>query len=1492
MAELDLGAAQPTAAAFPPSSGVDLGPATPDDAEIDHTGFIERVDRGSRFSRLWDAFKGGASEGYGDSPLGIDPSGEAQKYLQEHGIFHDPANAKFGDSLRMGAEAVAKPVAAFADLVGRVVAAGGNGLADALNEDQKVAYEQVGAQVPTNQQVGPALKSGLEWALTDMESPLVRTTQKPDGRVVDEPVGGLAKDQDFQNVSRLITPADEAIPGAVTGEIGTGYERPVANGNSITKEGSLKQIATGAMDMPTGDELTEAHQDIKSAEQSDLAEAFNGDAKKAAEFHRLMDADYLSASGRGRLEALRGEAKDIPERVYEDRYALKDLAPTFRDLEQNPDKADHIVNRYLSDLPPGDRPANRWTTTQASAMAVVRKAAQEVVKSGNSPAEFTQAVLKRYTSQFSDPQDAQFMAEQLKSAMSGRPKGLPAPEAPAPVPEAPQVPYAERAQRTSDKLKSLYQEYNIHPSEVLSDVQSDPTLAAHLNSDSPILPPRYTGMDPEAIKAEQIVEARGEPPLADGMVRLYHGHNGDIAPEDFEGKTDFTTDKRYARGYANKSGDKAAISYVDIPSTDPRVTPEWEDQGLKQGFHFTFKMDAEEAKQRGFKWLDTVETPGSPKGIAGNSDNLNEALQTRTSWPQTPDEIKPPTRSAGWGQHIGDIIDRAGLGDITNDLQRAISPMAMRDASTTARSTAKDFANAMRVQRWDWQRLHTALTEEFSPDELKDMWNKADEDLVATQKGEKGEGLSSLPARQQGTVQALQRSAAEAWKDAKSVGMVKGEGLGEGYVPRKVLFDYGTSEPGLFRNSLDALGRNLKTSTANILKRKYLTTEETEAAAQNVNSSGKVVRDIRTLPLVTSKLNEAVAGRKLINAIRDAGEATTPEGAESTVYEGAKPSNNFFTIDGHPAFTTWKPRFKDGKTVRDADGNIVFDKTPLYVRKDFEGPLRAVLSQNEGLAYRAIMDMKARSTQAIMYSPLLHNAVIAGRVLPAMGGNPIATARLYMKGAVVRANPEMMREAIANGLAPIGRGGGAADWAKTLTDPQMKPGRSLTSQILSYIPGLFDKGAGDAVKRAVDIAGEFWHNTLLWNRVADMQAGIYDHYIQDAMQAGIPRDAAAKTAAHLANRYAGSIPMEALSQNSRKIANVLLFSRSFTMGTVGSIKDAFTGMPRDVLAQIERDQGTQMMLQTKSYAQRKALGIVAADIALLYAGGSITQSTINVIRGDSTIGEEGQGYADRFSETMKRMEANPMEFFNPLAIPNGVASNSENEPGREHHILTGYQSDGTAVYSKNPTGKTAEDMIGWMTKPAQTLYNKLSTFARPTWDTVTNQDFAGRHIYDPNPQVPEDYMRNIGKVVLHYMAAQVPEGSFEAAGDLLFGTPTDDEKHIDTLKIVGPLVGLMFSPGAPGGPAAGEYFKAQEQNKYAMEQALPQAKKAIKEGRIDEAHELMDKANINPKLQKFFVETTLNPETRFARKAFKQYMNGLPEEQQERLNRQLEQSEK
>jgi hypothetical protein len=60
--------------------------------------------------------------------------------------------------------------------------------------------------------------------------------------------------------------------------------------------------------------------------------------------------------------------------------------------------------------------------------------------------------------------------------------------------------------------------------------------------------------------------------------------------------------------------------------------------------------------------------------------------------------------------------------------------------------------------------------------------------------------------------------------------------------------------------------------------RLHMTVEETEAAAKaKYGADAYVARDIRALPLATAQLEDAVAGRTLINNIKDYGKSTGAE---------------------------------------------------------------------------------------------------------------------------------------------------------------------------------------------------------------------------------------------------------------------------------------------------------------------------------------------------------------------------------------------------------------------------------------------------------------------------------------------------------------------------------------------------------------------------------------------------------------------------------------
>jgi hypothetical protein len=954
-----------------------------------------------------------------------------------------------------------------------------------------------------------------------------------------------------------------------------------------------------------------------------------------------------------------------------------------------------------------------------------------------------------------------------------------------------------------------------------------------------------------------------------------------------------------------------------------------------------------EAERRGGTDIPSIDITPQMRGETMRGQPLFS--MRRTPEPEIP--ANPRDATPEQVQSLGQLVLAKPvefMDTVIRDVQMWAAPMAV--GTPEARASAKDFANVMRLARWHAGQIIRDINDEFSPAEQTAMWDRADEESVARQRGlsTEGIGLSQLTLRQREVVEGLQRDAQQAWQAAMDQGMVEGEGL-PSYVPR-ILAEM--TEAGVTRlktegvpGDLHGMGANLRTSSPHLRERKYETVAETEVAARaKFGGNAHVIRNINTLPLATLSLREAVAGRAFVNKIKEIGEMA----ADPTVSEGIEPQDGrrWFTID-HPSLKTWKPRLEKNEEsgkyeiVKDEAGNPVFDKVPIYVRADFEGPMRAILSMKSGALYNASMNMKGRVMTAIMYSPLIHNGVEWGRALPAMPGK-VLTFRVYTEGNAARSglpykgmpshiakslsggfkgvprDYTQMQQAINDGMVPIGHGGQFQDITSAVTLPNVAPGRSFTAKLLSAVPGLFDRVAGTgmspAIRRAIDRLGDLWHNTLLWDRVADLQMGLYVNMKRNLIAQGKDPLTAGRVAAHFANRYAGALPIEAMGHMSRKIANTVMFSRSFTVGNWGAMKDAvggaFTrpwnvaaraagrpdliahdvgGLPRDVQAQILRDSGAEALKSIRSYARRKALAIIAVDIALLYAVNSILQSAIQAISGQSDLDEEEKGYVDRFRGLLANVQDDPTNLLRPFGMAQSLTPNAWNEPDKQDRVFAGFDQDGTAIYLRPPTGKVGEEFIGW-TNPWTMMSKKLSPEIKPLTDIYNNDLGFGRKVYDPYDESVGGWMKAIGASVMHIMAAQLPTASLEALGRMTgvskaIGYDTAPPTRMDTLKTLGPLAGVTFSSGAPGGPAVGEMYQNQEEQRFRVQQAMPGIRAQIRDGDTAGAVHAMTELNVPPGLIKYYIRTTLHPETRLSGRALRDFMRQANAEEKARMDR-------
>jgi hypothetical protein len=284
----------------------------------------------------------------------------------------------------------------------------------------------------------------------------------------------------------------------------------------------------------------------------------------------------------------------------------------------------------------------------------------------------------------------------------------------------------------------------------------------------------------------------------------------------------------------------------------------------------------------------------------------------------------------------------------------------------------------------------------------------------------------------------------------------------------------------------------------------------------------------------------------------------------------------------------------------------------------------------------------------------------------------------------------------------------------------------------------------------------------------------------------------------------------------------------------------------------------------------------------MYLGNSLLQSGLNVMKGDKTLDQESQGYADRLSAALQRVRDHPLSLLQPLDLAQSLSSTAEHEPGKQDRILVGHTKDGTAIYARNPVGKIGEEFTGYLSGPLDMLRRKLGTIARPGWQLLANDKGFGRKVYDPNADTPEKYLKNAGAIASHFATSQIPEIQLSSAADLATG---QGDRTLALAQTFGPVAGVTFSKGAPGGPAAGELFRAQEQHRFDVSEAMPDIRKMIQNGDQAGARAQMRDLGIPPGLQNFYVRTTLNPAARFSPRAIQQFNQYATPEQRERFQR-------
>lgn len=927
--------------------------------------------------------------------------------------------------------------------------------------------------------------------------------------------------------------------------------------------------------------------------------------------------------------------------------------------------------------------------------------------------------------------------------------------------------------------------------------------------------------------------------------------------------------------------------------------------------------------------------PTQIKSATGNNGKFDASNPDIRFSPQreAQDESEPARRYTGPG---ADEINAAsnGLGKILDDALLKVVPMSSGTQET--RAIAQQHINAERNTARDWSRVDKVLTDDFSIEDRKNMYDAADEENDKLRDGvtDPTKGLDRLPKNQRDVVEYLHTWGENLWDRGVSAGLVEGKGV-HFWTPRMmaVIGSEGYEAPSRDNTATsDGKGRNVGTSADSAKGRSYDTSAETEAAMNALG--GELVRDIRTMPMAMAKFEKAVAGRELINSIKDLGDRIGKGLVSDVSKEG------FFTLD-HPSFTeatprttevmvskaelkerslevedgkVWKPNStrsndpsgerdrslnsyrvdKDGNVLQtvpllDENGNPIIDRKPLYIANDFKGPLSAILSEKSGPMYTGYMLLKSKAMSLIMSNPAIHTQVILVR---AFGGIGVAKTSylygkswfLYLKGSGAMADEAFMHKVIDKGMVPIGGHnnmldvGDIANGGKTGSWTDMN--ESWIALSVQKLGNKMQDGLGDKVKSGIDKAGDFWHNTMLWNRIGDLQAGIAKSIYDSRIKAGYDENAALTAAAHIANRYAGAMGRENMSMMMHKLLNVSLFSKSFNVGNIGTIKDVAFGLPEGLKAQLYENSSKESADRTMQYLRTKAGVGLLRETAITILVLSAFQAWYKKDK-DEGITDVLGGLPAKLGSQAAKMGSNIADHpFTPGSYnPFRLSMTYNNEPGKEMRYDMGAQPDTPRhEYGRSPGGKSIEDIFNWFSDPTGTFNAKEAPMVKALQGAITNhRDSYGTPVRDPDGTL----MGNVALTAKYILDANTNTDQVEGIKKGM----SDKATQLDHDKMMGQLTGFSISQGHPNGPEEGVAAKVEDRMKQNRMFIMKQITELINNGKSEDAIDLLESKGFTPKESILIVRMKENPRDGMSKQQNKKFNSHANEEDKSAMDR-------
>ncbi len=642
----------------------------------------------------------------------------------------------------------------------------------------------------------------------------------------------------------------------------------------------------------------------------------------------------------------------------------------------------------------------------------------------------------------------------------------------------------------------------------------------------------------------------------------------------------------------------------------------------------------------------------------------------------------------------------------------------------------------------------------------------------------------------------------------------------------------------------------LKTGVKPAGTRKYSTFEAGEAEGVTY------IKDIKAMVDINYQLKDAIIGRHFVNYVK---QWKAPTGEELVGFPGQE-TPGYVTIN-HPAFqektfiTREFVKYK-GKKYYAKDDKVVIDDKPydvvegevyiegkkygtetrpdiivkdLKVHPDIAGPLKAVLeADNPNILIRGLAKLKAATIAVIMYNPAFHNFTVFSKLVPTLPGagagefiwnpkktigaevydhlNPVQKALTrtwisdYIVGNYLKSIDSNVVDAMRHNVVPLGGRGYRADLYG-----EIEPMRQNILQNFA---------ATEKLGKAIEKFGDFWHGTLLWDRIGDAQMGLYNRYSIDFLERGVKdfkkatgreptikelaqlKEDAKYMAGEFSNTIVGVFGKEDFGNAWKHLLNNTEFSRSYTMSNVRLAEYGVGIMPKHLIGQMRMmDPATAHKVFT-GYASYVIMKDLFLMLGTLY----------------------GLNYAITKYYNIPDKQGNY-----------GGHLPDQNEPGKELHIAVGQKPDGTVVYSGIPF-RAARDIFEMVTQPTTLWNNKMNPSIKVLYEELTNRKWNGKQIRSEGGDPMDKVLQS---------AEHMAKGL--TGWDTIYNTfDPDEESWRNRYR----LLGAQISHGAPGGMVAGNVRSMQREQQSQKDLVMTEAVDLAKRNKEKEAIELLNKNHL------------------------------------------------